>query len=165
MFSPFGSSIFRHWYEWFAAVLPKSGDLDSNLLAANAFDSFIRAASSGRFPKLNDRHDLWRLLILISVHKISKQLRGRSDRNGSHIQGELDELVGPGRTPDFIASIAEEWQALLDSLDNDGLRQVAILKMEGYKIQEIAASIGKTRQTVTNRLDQIGKILRSRGKQ
>lgn len=35
----------------------------------SAFHSFCRAAAQGRFPRLNDRNDLWQLLIVLSDRK------------------------------------------------------------------------------------------------
>jgi len=35
-------------------------------VALSAFDSFCRAVDQGRFPRLNDRHDLWQILMLIA---------------------------------------------------------------------------------------------------
>ena len=36
---------------------------DEEDAALSAFDSFCRAATQGRFPRLDDRDDLWRLLV------------------------------------------------------------------------------------------------------
>src|SRR5262249_44160402 len=42
---------------------------DEEDVALSAFDSFCRAASAGRFPKLNDRDDLWRILVALTLRK------------------------------------------------------------------------------------------------
>ena len=42
---------------------------DEEDVALSAFDSFCRAAEGGRFPRLNDRDDLWQLLVVITVRK------------------------------------------------------------------------------------------------
>jgi hypothetical protein len=39
---------------------------DEEDVAPSAFDSFCRAARAGRFPRLDDRHDLWQILVLIA---------------------------------------------------------------------------------------------------
>jgi hypothetical protein len=44
-------------------------DRDGEDVALSAFDSFYRAAGRGCFPKLNDRQDLWQLLVLITCRK------------------------------------------------------------------------------------------------
>ena len=53
--------------------------------------------------------------------------------------------------------MAEECRRLLDSLDDDSLRQVALSRMEGYNNDEIADQLGCARRTVARRLDLIRK--------
>src|SRR5580692_3110205 len=43
--------------------------VDEEDVALNAFASFCRAVEQNRFPKLNDRDDLWQLLIVMSDRK------------------------------------------------------------------------------------------------
>src|SRR5919199_377063 len=38
-------------------------------VALSAFDSFYQRAERGQFPQLNDRDDLWQLLVVITVRK------------------------------------------------------------------------------------------------
>src|SRR5438105_1816712 len=45
------------------SVCRPGGDADGEDIAVDAFDSFCRRAAQGRFPKLNDRDDLWQLLV------------------------------------------------------------------------------------------------------
>ena len=59
------------------------------------------------------------------------------------VEIELEDL-----TPEFFAMIAEEFQSRLDSLDDEGLRQIAIAKMEGYTDDEVATRIGFSRRYV-----------------
>jgi len=44
-------------------------------VALGVFDSFCRGAEQGRFPKLDDRHDLWRLLVLLTAGKVARLVR------------------------------------------------------------------------------------------
>jgi DNA-directed RNA polymerase specialized sigma24 family protein len=53
--------------------------------------------------------------------------------------------------------VAEEFQRLLDALEDDGLRDVAVRRMEGYTCDEIADRLGCARRTVARRLDLIRK--------
>lgn len=46
------------------------GARDEEDVALSAFDSFCRAAKNGRFPKLHDRDELWRILLAITVRKV-----------------------------------------------------------------------------------------------
>src|SRR4029077_3733650 len=70
---------------------------DEEDVALGAFDSFCRGAEQGRFPNLNDRHDLWRLLVLLTAGKVARLVRGefRQKRGGGRVRPEAD-LVGAG---------------------------------------------------------------------
>src|SRR5207237_10567463 len=44
---------------------------DEEDAALSAFDSFCRGAAQGRFPDLADRDGLWRLLVVITLRKVT----------------------------------------------------------------------------------------------
>ena len=48
---------------------------DEEDVAVVAFHSFLRRSRIGAYPDLNDRHQLWKLLVTITVHKALNQLR------------------------------------------------------------------------------------------
>ncbi len=86
--------------------------VDENDIAQSAFASFYRAAEQGRFPQLDDRNDLWRLLIVIAQRKISYRLRQQNCRKrrpngnnaGDRLEAiDLDEIAGNEPTPEFCA--------------------------------------------------------------
>ncbi|MGA9921784.1 MAG: ECF-type sigma factor, partial [Isosphaeraceae bacterium] len=58
-------------------------------------------------------------------------------------------------TPSFAALVAEQYSRLLESLGDESLRRIALLKMEGYTLDEIAAQLGCARRTVVNKLQLI----------
>jgi DNA-directed RNA polymerase specialized sigma24 family protein len=140
---------------------------DEEDVALSAFDSFYRGAERGRFPQLADRDELWQLLVVITVRKAYDLVRhvGRPKRGGGRVQ-TLSELVAAGAgemlgnepTPALAAQVAEECTRLLDRLDNDTLRQIALWKMEGYTNEEIAAKLGCVRFTVDRKLQSIRQI-------
>ena len=59
---------------------------DEEDVALSAFDSFCRAAAQRRFPRLDDRHDLWQLLVVITDRKAGALARAtrRQKRGGRH---------------------------------------------------------------------------------
>jgi DNA-directed RNA polymerase specialized sigma24 family protein len=59
-----------------------------------------------------------------------------------------------GKEPDpaFAAQVAEECQRLLGLLADDGLRTIALKKMEGFTNEEIAAAMPCSLATVERRL-------------
>ena len=146
-------------------------DADEEDAALSAFDSFCDGAARGRFPQLDDRDDLWRLMMTIATRKVIDHARrhGRQKRGGGRILDEaaldgpgpggglagLDAIVGSEPTPAFAALVAEQYSRLLDSLGDETLRRIALLKMEGYTLDEIAAQLGCARRTVVNKIQLI----------
>jgi DNA-directed RNA polymerase specialized sigma24 family protein len=131
-------------------------------VALSAFASFCRCAEQGKFPLLTDRHDLWRLLVVIAARKAVDLLNRerRLKRGGAALQKEVEveELIGREPTPDFAAQVADEFRHLLDCLNDDELRQVATWKLEGYTNNEIAAKLGRSPTTVERKMNLIRRI-------
>jgi DNA-directed RNA polymerase specialized sigma24 family protein len=142
---------------------------DEEDVALSAFDSFCRGAEGGRFPRLEDRNDLWQLLVVLTARK-ALNLRAherRQKRGGGAVRGEsafgdaaarIDQVVGAEPGPEFAAAVADECRRLLDCLDGAELRSVAVWKMEGYSNPEIAARLGCAPATVERRLRLIRTI-------
>lgn len=132
----------------------------------SAFDSFCRGAERGRFPQLNDRGDLWNLLVAITVRKVSDQVtrERRQKRGGGAVVCEtdlrdqdgtqvvLDGIIGHEPTPRLAAEVADQCRRLLAGLGDDELRSIALWKMEGYTDAEIAARLDCARSTVQRKL-------------
>jgi DNA-directed RNA polymerase specialized sigma24 family protein len=77
--------------------------------------------------------------------------------------GALQDVIGNEPTPELAASFAEECKRLLEALDNAELRQVAVWKMEGYTVEEIAQRLGCVERTVERKLKVIRSIWKSKG--
>jgi DNA-directed RNA polymerase specialized sigma24 family protein len=139
---------------------------DEEDVALSAFHSFCRAAENGRFPKLDDRADLWRLLAAFTRRKAAHLLRdgGRLKRGAGEIADEgvnLELIAGEEPGPELIAEMAEECRRLLDRLGDDSLRAVAVWKMEGYTNEEIAGKLTCVPRTVERKLRLIRAIWES----
>src|SRR4029077_12603127 len=65
---------------------------DEEDVVQNAFHSFFRALDQGRFPQLDDRDSLWRLLVVITANKALKQMgyQHPSKRGGHRAGGALE---------------------------------------------------------------------------
>jgi DNA-directed RNA polymerase specialized sigma24 family protein len=139
-------------------------------LALSAFDSFYAGMAGGRYPDLADRDDLWRLLVTIAARKASDQNRWESRQKrgagrvvhasalgtGTDPEAEdLAQIVGAEPSPAFAAIVAEECVHRLQGLPDESLRQVAVLKMEGYRNEEIADRLGCGLRTVGRKLEVI----------
>jgi hypothetical protein len=117
---------------------------DEEDVALSAFDSFLRRAREGRFPRLHDRHDLWQLLVLIAGRKATNraQYERRQRRGGGQVHhasalvggvgseagAGLAELIGREPEPDLVAQVVEEYRRLLDGLGDEALHLVAVWK-------------------------------------
>jgi DNA-directed RNA polymerase specialized sigma24 family protein len=147
---------------------------DEEDAALSAFDSLCAGLARGQFPRLSDREDLWRLLVVITTRKVMAQARRqlREKRGGGLVRpaadladsgpdddGILARAVGSEPTPEFAAMVAEEYRRLLERLDDDVLRKVAVLRMEGHTSDEIAEHLGCARRTVARQLALIRRIL------
>jgi DNA-directed RNA polymerase specialized sigma24 family protein len=145
---------------------------DEEDVALSAFASFCRGVAEGRFPQLNNRDDLWRLLVLITARKASSlaERQGRLKRGGGQVRGDSalegdgngprqgwDGIAGDEPTPEFAAQAAEEYCRLLELLGDDELCSIAVWKMEGLTNQEIADRLGCAVPTVERRLRLIRK--------
>ncbi len=136
---------------------------DEEDVALSAFHSFCRAAERGHFPKLDDRNDLWRLLVVLTTRKAAHLVRdgGRLRRGGglaAEDEVDLERIVGEEPEPKFVAEAAEECRRLLCRLGDDTLRSVALWKMEGYTNEEIAVRLGCVLRTVERKLRLIREI-------
>jgi DNA-directed RNA polymerase specialized sigma24 family protein len=129
---------------------------DEEDVALSAFASFCRAAAAGRFPRLNDHGDLWRVLLVIVRGKACDEIeRQRSLRRGGgerRVEIDLDRLAGAEPTPELAAAVADECEHLLKRLQDGTLRRIATWKMEGYTVEEIAANLGVVPRTVERKL-------------
>jgi RNA polymerase sigma factor (sigma-70 family) len=144
----------------------RSHSADEEDVVQNAFNSFFQGVARDRFPQLNDRDNLWRLLVVITARKALDQLAhdqsqrrgGGTPRNDLRMSSEaeaIEKIVGDEPTPEFAAQVAEEYQRLLDALDDETLRHVAVWKMEGCTNDEIAERLECSRRTVARKLDTI----------
>ena len=131
-------------------------------VALSAFDSFYRAAEQGRFPQLNDRDDLWRLLFVITERKAIDVVKheNANRRGGGKVQHEcslagdssvtsaLDRVAGCEPMPEQAAFVADEVRRLLETLRDEALRTVAIAKMEGCTNKEIGERLKLAESTI-----------------
>jgi DNA-directed RNA polymerase specialized sigma24 family protein len=155
------------------AVRRVGGAEDEEDAALSAFQSLCAGATEGRFDRLKDRDDLWRLLVVITVRKVFDQVeRQRRQRRGSgrligeaalagvdlEKPGGFDQFVNREPTPEFAAMLAEEFQRRIESLEDQRLRQVALWRMEGYSNQEIADRLGCVSRSVERKLMLIREL-------
>jgi DNA-directed RNA polymerase specialized sigma24 family protein len=145
---------------------------DEEDVALSAFDSFCRGAERGRFPQLTDRDSLWHVLVTITTRKALQLARHeyRQKRGGGAVLGEsgvsgpadtfdeeagLEQILGREPTPELAAQVADECRRLLALLGDAELRSIALWKMEGDTVEEIAAKLRRAPRTVERKLQVI----------
>jgi DNA-directed RNA polymerase specialized sigma24 family protein len=144
---------------------------DEQDVALSVFKSLCQGAEHGQFDRLQDREELWRLLVTITVRKADQQIRWhlRQKRGGGNVRGDsvflkqepeatsegFDLVPGPEPTPEFLAQLNEEHTRLLNLLPDDTLRRIATWKMEGRSTVEMSAELGVTTRSIERKLQRI----------
>lgn len=148
------------------------GIADEEDVAASVFHCLYRGAAAGRFENIKNRDDLWWLLLAITKQKVVDHVRresaqkrsprknvpelgGLASDNNSFI---LDQLVGDEPTPEFLVSLEEEHQRLLGLLRDDRLRQIAVCRIEGFTVAEIARRLQISMRSIERKLQLIRSI-------
>jgi hypothetical protein len=150
---------------------------DEEDVALSAFDSFCRGALAGRFPRLNDSTDLWKLLVVSTARKAADLRAHDKARKRGAVRGEsallmpgddseakrsIEEVIGAEPTPELAAQVAEQYGMLLDTLADDRQR-IAVWKMEGCTSEEIAARRGCSLCSDQRKLELIRCTWKERG--
>jgi len=166
-------SAHQLWQRYFQQLVRLAGrklpdnlkrQFDEEDVALSAFDSLCAGVIHGRFPKLNDRDDLWSLLVVITARKAQHRVRDQLalKRGGGQVRGEsvlegnettaghmgIDQVIGTEPTPEFAMQVAEESERLLSFLEDESLRAICQLKLEGYTNREVADKLGCGLRTV-----------------
>lgn len=147
---------------------------DEEDVALSAFDSFFRGVADGRFPRLEDRDDLWQVLVMLTERKAIDRIRRATagKRGGGQVRGDsaferpgavdsvggLDQLAAAEPGPELAALFEDECRRLLTLIENDELKRLALMKLEGYTNEEIAAKMGRAVRSVQRKLESIRKI-------
>lgn len=151
--------------------LRRAGDEED--IALSAFHSFIAGIRKDRFPDLSGPDNLWGLLITLTTRKVNAHLRyqTRQKRGGGNIRGEsvfvdaagnarhggIGGVTGETTPPDLNTELAEACETLLEQLPDEQLRQIAILRMDGFLVDEIAQRLELSKRAVERRLQLIRK--------
>lgn len=129
----------------------------------SAYRTFFRRAREGQFD-LADSEDLWRLLCAITLTKVREQARyhlrhkravnRETDVGAAEEAGERRQPTAPGPTPAEAAALAEQFEVLLASLDEEE-QQIVELKLQELTNLEVADRLGCSDRTVSRILARI----------
>ena len=152
---------------------------DEEDVALSAFYSLCKGVQNGNFPKLEDRDNLWSLLVVITARKAIRNIRvATAQKRGSgRVLGEsalnanlppdedvgFDQIIGNEPTEEFAQRVSEECEHLLSLLPDAEMRKLALLKMEGCSNAQVARELGYGVRTVERRLGLLRRIWQDRG--
>lgn len=141
---------------------------DEEDVAISAMQSFFAGIAADRFDRLASRDDLWAVIAVITSRKAIRQLRRLTSRKrgGGRERGEsvfADD--GPGLAAAKAAGddVAEaeardlgRW--LIERLPEPALRSIALMRLEGLSVEEIADSLEVVPRTIERKLARIRQI-------
>lgn len=142
---------------------------DEEDLVLCAFEEFRTKASRGRYPKLNDREDLWQVLVqVVEMRAIDhfrrevayqKRVATESDLQSpdasDSVAAPIQRISDREPTPAEAASFADALVMLLARLETDELRCIARMRLAGMSDSEVAQKLQRSLRTVERRLKYI----------
>jgi RNA polymerase sigma factor (sigma-70 family) len=144
---------------------------DEEDVALSVFGSVFRGVAEGRFDNISNRDELWWLLLTITNRKSVDHIRRETAQKRLHRTGQpgrrhgaysavsarlsLNDLVGSSPTPNFLVALQEQYLRLLEMLRNDQLREIAVLRIEGYNVAEIAQKLAISQRALERKLQLI----------
>jgi DNA-directed RNA polymerase specialized sigma24 family protein len=145
------------------------GVVDGEDVALSAIDSFCRGVGEGRFPSLANRNELWKLLYTITARKAFNRRRREAQlkRGGGRVVADIDlgaegsdgnalaRFADDELGPELTVAVADEMRHLFAVLEDESLRVVALLRMEGYTNDDIAAALDCSLRSVERRVQTI----------
>lgn len=160
------------WQRFFERLIPMARarlrgltdrSVDEEDLLVSVFDRFFQAARENRFAQLNDRDDLWQILLMLTSRRVSEQYRksNAQRRGGGRVQqlgdvvkkdDELRELAEGEPGPEFVVTFNDSLSLVLSHLKDQMTKDVAVLRLEGYANQEIAVRLKISLSSVERKL-------------
>ena len=146
----------------------RTGAFDEEDIALSAIKSFFRCMEAGKYQAIEGDDELWRLLVTITSRKITAQLRRqmaakRANEHTESVFGDADgahDSFAPGlaqvmdkrNLPESTSAVINACEEMLGLLTNEMVKRTAIMRLEGYSNQEIAAelqcSVARVKQRV-----------------
>lgn len=143
-------------------------------IAQAVFASLHDAVQKGHYPDLNDRGDLWQILLNLAERKAIdwKRFMGRDRRDFRRTEGEsaggkisssesqsgagMTNFACPEPTPEVVAELRDQINHLLGKLPEDQ-RRVALQKLRSFTNEDIATQTDCVPRTVERKLQMIRK--------
>jgi len=142
-----------------AARAPR-GSADEEDAAEHAFTKVCRGIESGQL-KLGNRVDLYKVLRSATTREVITLLH-RAKRDAGRFSDELilGQIPDSALPAELLLLAFDACQRLLDLLENDELRQIAIWKLAGHTNEAIRIKLGLSLATVERILAHIRETWR-----
>jgi len=150
--------------------------VDSEELAQSVFFAIYKGAVEDKFERLDDRAGFWTLVLAITRRKAVDRIRKvtAAKRGGvaalnatrGNVEGSAESFVSrlPSRELDPQTEVEcndllEKLKAQLDAEDPSGtLTRVALARIAGVSVKEIAVDLGRTERTVERKLNLVRSV-------
>jgi hypothetical protein len=138
------------------------GSADEEDAAERAFTKICRSIERGRL-KLGNRVDLYKVLRCATTREVINLLhRAKRDSAGSSDEFVLGQIADPAQTPELLWLAYDACVRLLDLLENDELRRIAIWKLSGHTNEAIRIKLACSLATLERILAHIRETWRRR---
>lgn len=141
------------------------GGADAEDVASEVFRQFFDSARRGVFPRLNDRNDLWQVLVMLTKRRaIEQRRRTLAEKRGAgavideqHLANIADQSIQEILTSgepgvDFAEQMREQLGRYLHGLDDPIYRDVVLDKLAAFTNREIAERRGVSLRAVERKL-------------
>lgn len=145
--------------------------VDPEDVVQSAYRSFFMHARKGRYV-IENSGDLWRLLVVITLNKLRQKVEFHSaGKRGINLEQSIKrdgsmahfvpQAVDREPTPQEELGLMEEIEQLTEGMD-DLQRQIVELRLQGYRIEEIADEVARSERTVRRVMDKVKARLQER---
>lgn len=149
-----------------------NGGVDCEVVAASAMCTFVKGAVAGKYDRLADQGELYRLLCVIVLRKAIRyrkrnrryvQLVDKPNADGSACREDgnwVDSFFPAGAVAEEAAIVHETLEQLLVSLNNPTLNRIVVMQLEGHSTPYIADQLGLSMRSVQRFIKKIRHTLK-----
>ena len=140
---------------------------DEDDIANSTFMALVKGLRESRFDKVTNRDELWQMMTIIASRKIANATKffDRQKRGGGKVKGEsvfgesgiysVADMVNHVFSENEYDQFEKICDELLCGISDKRTRQVAVLRLQGYSIAEIAEKLGVAPRTIDRELAMI----------
>lgn len=146
---------------------------DEEDVLQSVFCAIFLRCQEGKYPDLDNRSSLWKMLIAMTKNRVNTRVRdaNAAKRGGGvkHIPLQSRNAIGSryfghvfgtsDRTAESTDEFARTVETVLDGCA-DLEKQIALYRIQGYEITEIAKLLNKSRSTINRKLSYLKGRLR-----